>query len=57
MPKFVIGEQVETVDHESGTVVAAFPTADESLGYAVDTDAFAALQEKLAFTLTRRGAA
>jgi hypothetical protein len=63
MSKFAIGEQVENVadDHESGTVVAVFPTVDGSFRYAVDTDGYGALQffteEKLAFTLNRRGAA
>ena len=63
MPKFAIGEQIENAadDHESGTVVAMFPTVDGSFRYAVDTDGYGALQffteEKLAFTVTRRGAA
>jgi len=63
MSKFAIGEQVENVadDHESGTVVAVFPTVDRSFWYAVDTDSYGALlfftEEKLAFTVTRRGAA
>ena len=63
MSKFAIGGQVENVadDHESGTGVAVFPTVDGSFRYAVDTDGYGALQffteEKLAFTLTRRGAA
>ena len=63
MSKFAIGEKVENVadDHESGTVVAVFPTVDGSFRYTVDTDGYGALQffteEKLAFTLTRRGAA
>jgi hypothetical protein len=63
MSKFAIGEQVENVadDHESGTVVAVFPTVDGSFRYAVDTDGYGALQffteKKLAFNLTRRGAA
>ena len=63
MSKFAIGEQVENVvdDHDSGTVVAVFPTVDGSFRYAVDTDGYGALQffteEKLAFTVTRRGAA
>ena len=62
MSKFAIGEQVENVadDHESGTVVAVFPSVDGSFRYA-DTDGYGALQfftkEKLAFTLTRRRAA
>jgi hypothetical protein len=63
MSKFAIGEQVENVadDRESGTVVAVFPTVDGTFRYAVDTDGSGALQffkeEKLAFTLTRRGPA
>ena len=63
MSKFAIGEQVENVadDHESGTVVALFPTVDGSFRCAVDTDGYGPLQffteEKLAFTVTRRGAA
>ena len=63
MSKFAIGEQVENVadDHESGPVVAVFPTVDGSFRYAVDTDGYGALQffteEKLAFSLARRGAA
>ena len=60
--KFAIGEQVENVanDHESGMVVAVFPTVDGSFRYAVDTEGYGALQffteEKLAFAVTRRGA-
>ena len=63
MSKFAIGGQVENVadDHESGPVVAVFPTVDGSFRYAIDTDGYGALQffseEKLAFTVTRRGAA
>ena len=63
MSKFAIGEQVENVadDHESGTVVAVFPTVDGSFRYAVVTDGYGALQsftkEKPAFNFTRRGAA
>ncbi|MGZ3348807.1 MAG: hypothetical protein ACXU89_07655 [Xanthobacteraceae bacterium] len=63
MSKFAIGEQVENVtdDHESGPVVAVFPTADGSFRYAVDTEGYGALQffteEKLASNLARRGAA
>ena len=63
MSKFAIGEQIATVadDHESGTVVAVFPTVDGSFRYAVDTEGYGALQffteEKLAFALTRPGAA
>ena len=63
MSKVAIGEQVENVadDHESGMVVAVFPTVDGSFRYAVDTEGYGALQffieEKLALSLTRRGAA
>ena len=63
MSKFAIGEQVENVadDHESGTVVAVFPTVAGSFSYAVDTDGHGALrfftEEKLASNLTGRGAA
>ena len=63
MSKFAIGEHVENVadDHESGTVVAVFPTVDGSFRYAVDTDGYGALQffkeEKLAFNLAKRGVA
>jgi hypothetical protein len=63
MSKFAIGAQIETVadDHESGTVIAVFPTVDGSFRYAVDTEGYGALQffneERLAFTLTRPGAA
>ena len=62
MSKFAIGEQVENVanGHESGTVVAVFPTVDGSYRYAVDTEGYGALQffaeEKLAVAATRRGA-
>ena len=63
MSKFAIGEQAENVadDHESGTVVAVFPTVDGSFRYAVDTEGYGALQffteEKLASARTRPGAA
>ena len=62
MSKFAIGEQVENVadDHESGTVVAVFPTVDGNFSCAVVTDGHGALQsftEKPAFNFTRRGAA
>jgi hypothetical protein len=62
MSKFAIGEQVENVanDHETGMVVAVFPTIDGSFRYAVDTEGYGARQffaeEKLAYALTRRGA-
>jgi len=63
MSKFAIGGQVEIVadDHESGMVVAVFPTVDGSFRYAVGTAGYGALrfftEEKLAVSLTRRGAA
>jgi hypothetical protein len=64
MSKFAIGEEVENIadDHESGPVVAVFPTDDGSFRYAVDTDGYGALQffteEKLVFPpARRRGAA
>jgi hypothetical protein len=62
MSKFAIGEQVESVanDHETGTVVAVFPTVDGSFRYAVDTEGYGTLQffaeEKLALAMTRQGA-
>lgn len=62
MSKFAIGEQVEIVadDHESGPVVAVFPTIDGSFRYAIDTSGYGALRfftkQELAFNLTRRGA-
>jgi hypothetical protein len=62
MSKFAIGEQVENVanDHESGTVVAVFPTVDGSFRYAVDTEGYGTLQffaeEKLAFAAMSWGA-
>jgi hypothetical protein len=62
MSKFAIGEQVENVanDHESGAVVAVFPTVDGSFRYAVDTEGYGARQlfaeEKLAVAVMRRGA-
>src|SRR4029079_1639691 len=61
MSKFAIGEQVENIanDHESGTVVAVFPTVDGSFRYAVDTEGYGALQffaeEKLAWAMTSEG--
>ncbi len=53
MSKFAVGETVDTADdHESGTVVAVFPTDDGKFRYAVDTEGYGALQffaeEKLA---------
>jgi hypothetical protein len=46
MPKFAIGEKVDNVagDHEVGTVIAVFSTTDGSYRYAVDTEAYGALQ-------------
>ena len=61
MSKFAIGAQVENVanDHETGTVVAVFPTVDGSVRYAVDTEGYGALQffaeEKLALAVTSEG--
>ena len=63
MSKFAIGEQVENIanDHESGTVVAVFPTVDGSFRYAVDTEGYGALrffaEEELAFSSAGRRAA
>ena len=53
MSKFAIGEQVDTRDqHETGTVVAVFPTVGDDFRYAVDVEGYGALQffaeEKLA---------
>jgi hypothetical protein len=62
MSKFAIGAQVENVanDHETGKVVAVFPTVDGSFRYAVDTEGYGALQffaeEKLALAMTRQRA-
>jgi hypothetical protein len=46
MSKFAIGEQVENLanDQESGTIVAVFPTIDESFRYTVDTEGYGTLQ-------------
>ena len=46
MSKFVIGEQVDNATdyHESGTVVAVFPTVDDNFRYAVDMEGYGALQ-------------
>jgi hypothetical protein len=61
MSKFAVGEQVENVanDHETGTVVAVFPTVDGSFRYAVDTEGYGTLQffaeEKLALAVTSEG--
>jgi hypothetical protein len=54
MSKFAVGETVDNAadEHESGTVVAVFPTDDGKFRYAVDTEGYGALQffaeEKLA---------
>jgi hypothetical protein len=54
MSKFAVGETVDNAadDHESGTVVAVFPTDDGKFRYAVDTEGYGAFQffaeEKLA---------
>jgi len=42
MSKFPIGEQVDNAadDHESGTVVAVFPTDDGKFRYAIDTEGY-----------------
>ena len=47
MPKFTIGEQVDNAadDHESGTVVAVFPTVDDNFRYAVDMEGYGAKWE------------
>jgi hypothetical protein len=46
MSKFVIGEQVDNGadDHQSGTVVAVFPTVEGNFRYAVDMEGYGALQ-------------
>ena len=46
MSKFAVGEKVDSAadDHESGTVVAVFPTDDGKFRYAVDTEGYGALQ-------------
>ena len=40
MSKFVIGEKVDNGadDHQSGTVVAVFPTVEGNFRYAVDME-------------------
>jgi hypothetical protein len=61
MSKLAIGEQVENTGHESGRIVAVFPTVDGTFGYAVDTDGYGACglfpKGKPAFILTARGTA
>ena len=46
MSKFAVGEKVDSAagDHESGTVVAVFPTVDDNFRYAVDMEGYGALQ-------------
>jgi hypothetical protein len=46
MSKFAVGQLVDsaTLDHESGTVVAVFPTVDDSFRYAVDVEGYGLLQ-------------
>ena len=46
MSKFAIGEQVDNAadDHESGTVIAVFPTVDGNFRYAVDIEGYGSLQ-------------
>ena len=46
MSKFVIGEQVDNGadGHQSGTVVAVFPTVEGNFRYAVDMEGYGALQ-------------
>jgi hypothetical protein len=46
MSKFAIGETVDNAadNHESGTVIAVFPTVDGNFRYAVDTEGYGALQ-------------
>jgi hypothetical protein len=46
MSKFAIGETVDNAadDHESGTVIAVFPTVDGNFRYVVDTEGYGALQ-------------
>jgi hypothetical protein len=46
MSKFAVGQQVDSAadDHEGGTVIAVFPTADGNFRYAVDMEGYGALQ-------------
>ena len=45
MSKFAVGELVDSAAHDqSGTVVAVFPTVDDSFRYAVDTAGYGLLQ-------------
>ena len=62
MSKFAVGQLVDSAaqDHESGTVVAVFPTVDDSFRYAVDMEGYGLLQfftkEKLDAHPARRNA-
>ena len=62
MAKFAVGQLVDNAadDHESGTVVAVFPTVDDSFRYAVDMEGYGLLQfftkEKLDAHPARRNA-
>jgi hypothetical protein len=57
MAKFAIGEKVDIAanDHESGIVIAVFPTVEGNFRYAVDTEGYGALnffsEEKLVLRL------
>ena len=57
MAKFAIGEKVDNAanDHESGIVIAVFPTVEGNFRYAVDTEGYGALnffsEEKLVLHL------
>ena len=45
MSKFAVGELVDSAAHDqSGTVVAVFPTVDDSFRYAVDMEGYGLLQ-------------
>ena len=46
MAKFAVGDIVDSAAdyHESGTVVAVFPTVDDHFRYAVDMEGYGALQ-------------
>ena len=62
MAKFAVGQLFDNAadDHESGTVVAVFPTVDDSFRYAVDMEGYGLLQffaeEKLDVHPARRNA-
>ena len=59
MAKFAVGQLVDNAadDHESGTIVAVFPTVDDSFRYAVDMEGYGLLQflaeEKLVIHLAK----